>query len=685
MSPSKQKSTERQIARDRKALVHQAAASGGTVASAYNPSSGTFHTLEPLNPDTGAPYLNGRFKSIDDADDNASSNGGGADVDCMSNNGSYSGESEDQLHTNGKDKNGSGKPGTCGADKRDKIRGKNERKHQRQKERRAQELRDKCTGYLMSRKLEALAQKLVAMGFSQERATMALIVNDGHLEQSVAWLLEGGEGQVQEDRNTSGNPKIDISEELGHILEIEKKYNFSRPNIERAVVSCEGDLDKALECLRACGRSTSPSREEEREAQSRLLEDSKEELPASSLTMLRSPVALQPRSNAALQPSHHQSRRDEGAAALSSEGRLHASSFNSYVSLEGRSAHLWKHSNSLTDPQSSVPSAERRGFVQGTFPPVSVKGAPLGSPFTTASNADAGLVFGFGTPDPRLISVPNRDYIQNVLAKEPAYAGQMHSFSHTSFQPIVAQSNCPPVSSPAFSPSSWSHGGLIEGGSPSSVLHVNGTQGDLGLKGIRAVKNSMESYEFRPLDSSGQLNPFVSMQLKSQASQWNGLGKGLSYEISSAPSNSTAHSGSPSGTSYGLFTGWGAGLFQSSVDWSTGPMQNCDYRNIDWSMNAPPTSVQGVSSQLNSMLLQEKSSHQWNLEGERRFQTGLRAARFLTESTNGHGIWKGGSSGAGMQDNISMDSGNTTAHEWTSPFAGKALFNLPQTVSSPSL
>ncbi|KAK6144133.1 hypothetical protein DH2020_020953 [Rehmannia glutinosa] len=48
-------------------------------------------------------------------------------------------------------------------DKREKIRQKNE-KHQRQKERRAQELHERCSGYLMSRKLEALAQQIVAMG-----------------------------------------------------------------------------------------------------------------------------------------------------------------------------------------------------------------------------------------------------------------------------------------------------------------------------------------------------------------------------------------------------------------------------------------------------------------------------------------------------------------------------------------
>ncbi|GJW18408.1 UBA-like protein [Tanacetum coccineum] len=47
------------------------------------------------------------------------------------------------------------------------------------------------SGYLMSRKLEGLAQQLVAMRFSYERATMAIILNEGKVEQSVAWLFEG--------------------------------------------------------------------------------------------------------------------------------------------------------------------------------------------------------------------------------------------------------------------------------------------------------------------------------------------------------------------------------------------------------------------------------------------------------------------------------------------------------------
>ncbi|KAI5081849.1 hypothetical protein GOP47_0001592 [Adiantum capillus-veneris] len=83
-----------------------------TSATAYNPISGTFHALESIVADIGAGYLNGRFKSIDDGEDNARSNGGAGELECMSNNGSYFGESEDQTYMNGKEKQAGGKSGS---------------------------------------------------------------------------------------------------------------------------------------------------------------------------------------------------------------------------------------------------------------------------------------------------------------------------------------------------------------------------------------------------------------------------------------------------------------------------------------------------------------------------------------------------------------------------------------------
>ncbi|KAF2290065.1 hypothetical protein GH714_001703 [Hevea brasiliensis] len=185
-------------------------------ASAYNPLSGTFHALETVPTSSPSP-----------------------------------------LHANEdhKEKNPTVQQETIpGADndKREKIRQKNERKHQRQKERRAQELHERCSGYLMSRKLEALAQQLVAMGFSHERATMALILNEGKVEESVSWLFEEGEdADKHRDQNLGGsNLKIDISEELARMAQMEIRYKCSKQEVERAVVASEGDLDTAAESLR---------------------------------------------------------------------------------------------------------------------------------------------------------------------------------------------------------------------------------------------------------------------------------------------------------------------------------------------------------------------------------------------------------------------------------------------------
>lgn len=693
MSPSKQKSNERQAARDRKATSRQVAG-GGTAANAYNPISGTFHAIESVSTESVTGYLNGRFRSIDDVEDNASSNGGAGELECMSNNGSYSGESEDQAHVNGKEKPGAGKlgsqPGVVGgADKRDKVRGKNERKHQRQKERRAQELRDKCTSYLMSRKLEALSQQLISMGFSQERATMALILNDGHVERSVAWLLEGGEGQVHEDWNSGGNPKIDITEELGYMVEIEKKYNFSRPEIERAIVSCEGDLSKALEWLRARSRSLSPSREEGQNVQvvsNELPAVRKEETSSSTPAMPTGPGPSQSRSNGIAQPSYL-NRKDERGLVQSTKGRPQASSISPHAPpeiLKRGSALPKKLTIASGDMQSAFLPADRRVLTQqgARIPLGSVKTQPPYMPqYAPVSRPHTGPVFGVSGAEAKMFPVSNRDTTLNTPSREAVNLGQPHLLMRANSQPIGnGPLSLPITSSPVLSSSSRNHS-FLDVGSPSSVLYT--AHGDTGVKEINARKKSMKGMDLGASELLGYLNPLGSVHSEQPASNW---GYGISNETAGPPaSNSATHSRSSSGSSYGLFTGWGgAGLSHSSVDWSTGPSQNCDYRNIDWSMNASPTTMQGVPSRLNSLALQEKGSYFWNPE-ERGFYVGVGSANFASESMQGRPMWKVGASRPVVQENVSSESGGTTAHEWTSPFAGKDLFNLPQAVPSPSL
>lgn len=130
---------------------------GNIPSGAYGSVYGTFHTLDA--------NVNLEFHAIEDCMRCPAHFLAG--YESLSNNGSFSGESEDQ-----KDKIAStnafpiaspnaspnanhpqASPG-CETDKQDKICLKNEQKHQRQKEKPMKELHDHCASLLMSRKLE---------------------------------------------------------------------------------------------------------------------------------------------------------------------------------------------------------------------------------------------------------------------------------------------------------------------------------------------------------------------------------------------------------------------------------------------------------------------------------------------------------------------------------------------------
>lgn len=264
-SKSKEKSAGKAV-RDKKPLSQHTdmLVNGGNnvTSSGYDPISGTFHTLETATSSANytqtsqTPQSNGRFcnlvneleEHIPDAT---------TEYDSVSNNDSCSVESEDHQ----KDKNNSNANNASSrtdptpisdAEKREKIRLKNEKKHQRQKERRAQELHEKCCNYITSRKLESLAQTLVGMGFTSEAATMALIHNKGRVEESAVWILEGGMESKRSSVSNIGeaNVKIDIKDELSKIVEFESKFKCSKLEVEKAVVACEGDLQKTVELLK---------------------------------------------------------------------------------------------------------------------------------------------------------------------------------------------------------------------------------------------------------------------------------------------------------------------------------------------------------------------------------------------------------------------------------------------------
>jgi len=255
-SASKSKSKDRSAAKATKEQPKVAVKpmGNGTLASSYNNLSGKFHVLEPSASLLGSQGID-KFRNTDEIDEHSRSSHGTGDFDCASNNGSCSDESEDPKEKATSTASRVDSVPGCDIDKREKIRQKNEKKHQRQKERRAQELHERCKGYLMSRKLEALAQKLVVMGFSADQAMMALIQNEGCVEESVTWLcnFDGSEETKQQlaaDQQSGVNLKIDIADELAKIVSLEAKYKCTKQEVERAVVSCEGDLEKAEEVLK---------------------------------------------------------------------------------------------------------------------------------------------------------------------------------------------------------------------------------------------------------------------------------------------------------------------------------------------------------------------------------------------------------------------------------------------------
>lgn len=260
-SASKDKSSARAAAKKQlkasKTSAPKNSNRSSAATTAQNPVEELVHTVEISSTLTTSSLHsdNGHFQNMEDTDDHSSSpRGTASDFDLSSNNGSCSGESEDPKEKTVDSSNQQERTSGCDHEKREKIRLKNEKKHQRQKEKRALELHERCKGYLMSRKLEALSQQLVVMGFSPERATMALILNEGKLEESVAWLFEVNEEEPRNKDATNitsgGSLKIDISSELAHISALEAQFKCSKQEVERAVVASGGDLDKAEGILR---------------------------------------------------------------------------------------------------------------------------------------------------------------------------------------------------------------------------------------------------------------------------------------------------------------------------------------------------------------------------------------------------------------------------------------------------
>uniref|UniRef100_A0A5B7B965 UBA domain-containing protein n=1 Tax=Davidia involucrata TaxID=16924 RepID=A0A5B7B965_DAVIN len=632
-SKSKDKSSARAAKEQQKAsskLSGSTNTGNGSPASAYNPISGTFHTLDTAPVSSYPPlHNNGRFRNIEETDEHSgSSHGTAPEYDSLSNNGSCSGESEDH-----KEKTASTTPRQetipgSDNDKREKIRQKNERKHQRQRERRAQELHERCSGYLMSRKLEVLSQQLMAMGFSSERATLALMLNEGRVEESVSWLFEGSEETQKKDLGSEANLKIDISEEIARIKVMEVTYKCSKQEVERAVIACEGDLEKAEETLKA----------------------QKPEPPVT-------PLQLEETDN----PKHPIRPKEKPTVSVTIQQRKNERDPN-YV--RGATTVPESGNRNLQSLKTNQPKplAEKRGPTMGSSSSVSYS---MASPMQVApSSAQMEVQHGVGGHEVRSI--------QQGTVREPVIMMQRPQSINIKQNLVSNVSASPPgaigwyTNNALAVESMKSNGKLLHDQSTGSLGpgNLNSQHFYLQTQSTRSTgRENLTSQQSYPQTRYTQ-HPYMSSSVDPAAAR---MGGSWSTMGASSPSPSP----SPSLTvpsSLGLFSGWGStGSLgsNSQVDWSTGDqMSHCDYNSIDWTLES-----NSASSKRSGLMLGQSSSglmlglSSMRMAGVNGIRiTGLQDGGVVTEATSSGGL-----------------------REWTSPFAGKDIFSLPrQFVTSPS-
>ncbi|KAL6191324.1 hypothetical protein ACLB2K_037715 [Fragaria x ananassa] len=657
MSPasSKSKSKDKKSGKEApapalKPSAGPANAGSGIPASAYNPLLGTFHTLE-LSPTSAASAIhsNSRFRNIDETDDHSGgSMAAGAEYDSVSNNGSWSGESEEHKD---KTSNPPAKPETVpGADidKREKIRQKNERKHQRQKERRAQELHERCSGYLMSRKLEALAQQLVAMGFEQEKTTEALIQNEGRVEESVAWLIEDADSCKPRDKNTGGsNLKIDISEELAQIAVLEARFKCSKQEVERAIVACEGDLHKAAESLRTAKQDTpsiSPKPEETGDPPTA----SNGKLPVTVNQNLRPQVKSNP-------PPTIQQRRDDKGFNYTKQG----ATVGGPVDSANRPLQPLKRGQPKLEWAKGQPTpvpAERRWSSAGSNPSVSYS---LASPLQASPLVKT---------EARYVAVGGE--LKNLppgTVREPVIMMQRPQSVNTKQVPATSMSSSPPGNATNWYPST-----SVELMRPSGFL---------------PQIPSSTSLSTSNLGSNQMYHQFQYQQQQQQQQQQHHFISGVPGD-SPGPSRGNnlwnragASQTLAAASSLGLFSGLGsAGSSGASslVDWSAGggSYRHLDYNNIDWSLDrgvTPSTRPNGLWTGMHSSMKSNANFYDPKTTGLGA-QSAMRPA-----SANINGVTL-----VGLQDGVAnADASAAGSGEWTSPFEGVDLFRIPrQFVSS---
>ena len=123
---------------------------------------------------------------------------------------------------------------------------KNQKKHQRARERKAKELREQALGAALTWRTSLLAAPLANMGFARERCVEAVCAcSDGKavvdLERCVAWLLS-------EQAFKGGKADLDLAQDLAIMEECEKR-GFQMSDIERSTIAHGGDVESACRAL----------------------------------------------------------------------------------------------------------------------------------------------------------------------------------------------------------------------------------------------------------------------------------------------------------------------------------------------------------------------------------------------------------------------------------------------------
>lgn len=658
MSPaSKSKSKDKKASKEpQKASAKSsgpAIAGSGIPASAYDPLLGTFHTLETSPTSSSSPlHTNGRFRNIDETDEHP---GGllaaGVEYDSVSNNGSWSGESEDHKEkTSILPARHETIPGADG-DKREKIRQKNERKHQRQKERRAQELRERCTGYLMSRKLEALAQQFVAMGFPHERATMALILNEGKVEQSVIWLVEGGEeAEKHTDQNLAGsNLKIDISEELALIADMETRYKCSKQEVERAVVACEGDLEKAAETLKVMKQDPldAPPKPEET--------GDPPTISNGKLTVAATNSRPQTKNPPTIQQKKDERDFNYTKTAATNVGSSEPGSKNVQQSLK-----RIQPKSEWARPQQTAMSAEKQWPSAAPSHSASYSlASPVVSPLQLSTSP--------AKTETRYVAVGNEfKNLQPGTVREPIIMMQRPQ-SMSRQGPTTNMSSSPPGTAASWYPTN----GVEVMKSNGFLQQIPSTR---GLSPNNLSLNQMYHLQYQHQQQQQQQQQFYPGSSPGD-SPGTSRGNSILSRTGAFPTLAAA-------SSLGLFSGLnstGSSGSSSPVDWSTGgSVSHLDYTSVDWSLKRESSSPSS-----NGLWLGLPSFTRNNTQIYDSNTPGVSAQPAMRSVPRANGVPIAGLQGGGV---VTADTSAAASREWTSPFEGKDLFSLPRRfVSSPSL